>query len=1422
MNVLTEDSRGINMTLKLATGLFVALLLTLGLQAAGASAASTHTPVTEWSTGSDECGPRAVATDATGNVYVVCAVKQGTGNVGSIRKFTSNGTPIPFAKAASYISNNEITGDPGNSEHTCVFCQEEVPPQFGDSAYIAVDKSSARPGYIYVAASGTFAFGGSSQAIDVFAPSGEYVTSIRAGIQDGYAAGVDVGPDGTIYAAWTAGCCSIDHVSKYSPVDFHEEERWNPGGYTIGFAEDEFLAACCEEVKVDSTGATWSRFNRYDYSGTVGTPIGKVEAKEFTKDTIPGPKDPNLVFAHVSPYLREMFTMFPGVNCPEAHTSNGGGLFAPCYIGGYDFDVDLSNNDVYVINGTGNFGNQVTPYSEGKAGDPVHQDGVVFGKGQIGGGFGRHGIEVDDSGNIYVTNYEGDKVVRFARGSTLPTVTTHPAAIPDIGHEEAVLRGIVDPEGAKGGTQIEDCEVLIAPIGTALPKPGTTGDGIPCNETTPYPNSGPKDVSATVTGLEAMHIYHYRFEATNTAGENLGGERVVEAKAVLDVETKPAPPEEIERNQVTLEGHLNPDNLPTEYWYEYGPDTNYGLSTEKTPISGTGIKPTPFVLGHLQAGKRIHYRLVASNETYGTTRGQDEVVRTASTPEITGVGSENVEESSADIHLKVNPVGFDTTYVVKYGTSTAYGNTIPGSGEDIGSGTEPVQENLHLEGLPPNATIHFKVLATNKWGTTETDDTTFTFRPPTCPNSHVRQLTSSSYLPDCRAYELVTPGYAGAVQILPGEALAHFGEGFGTFAQGPQDFGFASNPGRFAYMGALGAVNGTEAVNGFIDMYLANRTSRGWVTTFPNLKGSETAKEWGFACSESMALCVSHIGELQTHNEETGNTEYTRPQNSPYLYRADGARLMRLPTNVNTVPGGTTFEGDQMLSGDFSHYVLSTTTPFVPGGPTEEPGAVYDNNIAAKSIQIVSQTPGGEIPQLVHDGRPTGLAAVSSDGSHILMAATTSESCTVFEYGKYGFRCPYILAQPAIFYERVNDSVTREVSKGQLAYFVGMTKDGSKVDFTTTAKLVPEDEDNSSDMYQYNADTDEWTLVSQVGSLGSTDSCTATWTAGCGVQAITPERISGSEGYETTARTPGPDDQIAYGDGDVYFYAPEDLQPGEVGADGQRNLYLYREGTVRFVATLEPGTTIERATISGDGSHAAFLTKSSLTSYNSEQHDEVYAYNADTNVLRCASCNPSGAKPANGSHVVSVSEAGPFMSNDGRVFFATRESLVPQDTDGIRDIYEYTEGHAQLISSGTGDRDSTGGLETVSFFFGNTQTGLESVSRDGTDVYFSTFESLVPDDKNGSFVKIYDARTNGGFDFTPELGSCAAADECHGVGSEPPPPAEIATGGTLGGGGNLTQKQSGKKRHKRHHRRHKRHHRRHTRAAGHHRSGTNG
>ena len=109
--MLPASRTGIGIGLKAAMVLLVALLLTLGLLAGTASAATTHTPVTEWSTG-EKCGPRSVATDAAGNVYVVCSKVGNNELVGSVRKFSSTGTPIPFTKSAPYISGNEIKEDP--------------------------------------------------------------------------------------------------------------------------------------------------------------------------------------------------------------------------------------------------------------------------------------------------------------------------------------------------------------------------------------------------------------------------------------------------------------------------------------------------------------------------------------------------------------------------------------------------------------------------------------------------------------------------------------------------------------------------------------------------------------------------------------------------------------------------------------------------------------------------------------------------------------------------------------------------------------------------------------------------------------------------------------------------------------------------------------------------------------------------------------------------------------------------------------------------------------------------------------------------------------------------------------------------------------------------------------------------------------
>jgi hypothetical protein len=422
---------------------------------------------------------------------------------------------------------------------------------------------------------------------------------------------------------------------------------------------------------------------------------------------------------------------------------------------------------------------------------------------------------------------------------------------------------------------------------------------------------------------------------------------------------------------------------------------------------------------------------------------------------------------------------------------------------------------------------------------------------------------------------------------------------------------------------------------------------------------------------------------------------------------------------------------------------------------------------------------GGHIPQNNDSVRPIQFPGISGDGSHVLMLT---------EAGYNESRSP--AGPPYHLYMRVNDAVSYDVSKGDALEYVGMTRDGSSVTFTSEEKLTGTDTDTSVDLYRWEEATDSLTLVSVGNGAGNEDDCAASWIGGCDIEIPQTERRWGGESELPFGNSGVPffqaqglDDLIAEQSGDVYFYSPEILDGSKFGIPNQRNLYVARaNGDVQLVEALDAGTQVYRMTVARDGRFAAFLTDSQMTSYDNEGFRQAYTYNRETGGITCASCRP-GAAPEN--HVA-VSQGGGFMADDGRTFFATKDPMVPRDKNGeITDVYEYVDGRPQLISSGLAPRDFTGEREILSLFASPQTTGLESVSRDGVDVFFSTFDTLVREDHNGIFVKFYDARTNGGFAQPPVDDTCAAADECHGADTSPPTPPVISSGVNLGNSGNL-------------------------------------
>ncbi len=257
---------------------------------------------------------------------------------------------------------------------------------------------------------------------------------------------------------------------------------------------------------------------------------------------------------------------------------------------------------------------------------------------------------------------------------------------------------------------------------------------------------------------------------------------------------------------------------------------------------------------------------------------------------------------------------------------------------------------------------------------------------------------------------------------------------------------------------------------------------------------------------------------------------------------------------------------------------------------------------------------------------------------------------------------------------------------------------------------------------------------------------------------------------------------------------------------GNQNLYLWNGEKTTFIATdLSYNGPLGLEQTSPDGKWLSFESERSLTGYdnvapNNKSATELFLYHAASGQLACASCNPTGEPPIAGSDEGGLTsgdsegseERGggvvPFrqgieeeaygvsrpsrhlLTDAGQVFFDTNEALVPSDTDGLLDVYEYENGQPSLISSGTSSFDSN----------------LEDASESGNDVFFRSNQQLVPQDNQEGEIVIYDARVDGGIAESPSPPACTTADACRTPVLPQPSIYGAPASQTFSGVGNLT------------------------------------
>lgn len=130
-------------------------------------------------------------------------------------------------------------------------------------------------------------------------------------------------------------------------------------------------------------------------------------------------------------------------------------------------------------------------------------------------------------------------------------------------------------------------------------------------------------------------------------------------------------------------------------------------------------------------------------------------------------------EDSVVLEGEFNPGGRVSKYHFEYGAADCASNpctSIPVPDGTIPASALPVPVKAEVTGLSPGTTYHFRLVASNVEGSDASDDrafTTFTTQGPfpPCPNDGLRLDNpmqalieySSANLPDCRAYEQVSP-----------------------------------------------------------------------------------------------------------------------------------------------------------------------------------------------------------------------------------------------------------------------------------------------------------------------------------------------------------------------------------------------------------------------------------------------------------------------------------------------------------------------------------------------------------------------------------------------------------------------------------------------------------------------------------------
>jgi hypothetical protein len=657
-----------------------------------------------------------------------------------------------------------------------------------------------------------------------------------------------------------------------------------------------------------------------------------------------------------------------------------------------------------------------------------------------------------------------------------------------------------------------------------------------------------------------------------------------------------------------------------------------------------------------------------------------------------------------------------------------------------------------------------------------------------CVNAGIRATEMASLLPDCRAYEMVSPPEKHGGDVSP----------LGSRTRAAVD----GDTVQLVSMAGFDAAHGTNALG---TEYISERSAAGWSThgidppqlapAFPTWT-SRYLGDFSDDLGTGVYFALSPVTSADPNVANVRNLYLRRdllvpgPGSYQLLTGCPACASPLVPPPFSLAALDPQLAG---ASAGFRHVIfespLNLTVDASGSGPKLYESVDGNVRLAGVLPDSACATPPCPAPESVaglgalnvseNDTGQYTPHAISADGSRIVFTAGPFVDSSSLGASLTGARAGDLYMRidgSSTIQLNVSERSTPDPNGHQPALYGGASQDGSKVFFMTTEKLT-DDATGGADLNLYMYDVDA--------------------PAGHHLTLITRDSEPSDDfaGLPKAVYVAGTSEDGSY----VYFFGSNALIAGQTNPEGTaaKLLYVWHDGTLRFLATdggftqlhtnwgedgLSNATDANEFRVSPDGRHIAFATRNSATAQRAGFDNssascasgacaEVYRYSYDSDRLTCVSCDSGGRAPAGDAEITSTGSVDPTfltvtrhlshsLSDDGRyVFFDTPDPLVARDTNGKRDVYEYdaTTGLVSLISTGRSDSDSL----------------FVEATPSGNDVFFATRQQLVGIDTDQA-TDLYDARVGGGIEAQnpPPRVPCSGI-VCHGAPPSAAPPLPL-------------------------------------------------